>query len=70
MPLEFHHLNACLLQYSHVTHSPRRLLRVDVVLITARRLPRTVCPTRLQSTMYPLSRLVKGIVEEKESRVS
>lgn len=35
-----------------------------------------LCPTgwrwrvRPQSTMYPLSRLVKGVVEEKESRVS
>lgn len=28
------------------------------------------CRPHVQSTMYPLSRLVKGIVEEKESRVS
>lgn len=48
---------------------PDGFFRMGIVLITAR-LPRFVCATRLQSTMYPLSRLVKGIVEEKESRVS
>lgn len=47
-----------------------RVLQVILRRYSSALLHRLVRRARPQSTMYPLSRLVKGVVEEKESRVS